>query len=99
MNYLAIIEMALGVILDLADDYIDAGVAQKIITLAKQLLPMLVGDFKDLQPVVISILQSVKQGVNVTQAQRDDIDSMIASADIDFDAAAADFNKRAHPNG
>ena len=99
MNYLAIIQVALGIILDLADDYIDSGTAQKIITLAKQLLPMLVGDFKDLQPVVLNILASIKNGKNVTPEQRKEIDDMITSADIDFDAAAADFNKRAHPDG
>ena len=94
-----LIQAALNVILALAQQYLTSDTAQKIIDLAKQLLPLLIGEFADLKPIVMAIIGVVRGSDALTDDQKKEIDDMIAQADIEFDEAAADFNKRAHPEG
>lgn len=90
---------SLGIILNLAENVTTNAMAKQIIIYAENVLPMLIQDAVDEVPVVMQIVKIFKNKGLVAPEDIANIDKMIADADIDVDAAVADFNKRAHPNG
>lgn len=90
---------ALNIMLSLAENVTTNALAKQIIVYAENVLPMLIQTAADEVPVVMQIVKIFKNKGLVAPEDIANIDKMIVDADIDVDAAVADFNKRAHPNG
>lgn len=96
---LALVIQALGIILSLAQGVTTNAQAKQIITYAGNILPLLIQEAPDMVASVKQMLAILKGSSVMTAEDIAAVDALIAQADAAFDDAAADFNKRAHPNG
>lgn len=96
---LATIQLILNILLSVAPMITSNSAVQSAIELIQKWLPLLIEEGSDLYKTAITVLGLLRGNKVLTADQVAQVDAIISDADAAFNAAAADFNKRAHPNG